>query len=84
MNAEWVPKNCRLYLTFDNGTWTGSLRLRHDYLGYLVRAVEAQSPSAAIEAVRVAYFDGLKRLDEWRRQRDNRHYYFAASQEACK
>lgn len=57
----WVPRNCRLYVTFDPAEgWMGSLRLRHDYLGYLVTTTAGADAEAAIAAVRAAYQAGFE------------------------
>jgi hypothetical protein len=57
--AAWVPRNCKLFLTFDPaaGEWTASLRLAHDYLGYLVTERDAD-PQDAIVKAHAAYLAG--------------------------
>lgn len=57
----WVPVNCKLLLVFDHVTgWSASLRLRDDYLGYLVTARRADNPETAIDIVKAAFLEGLE------------------------
>lgn len=58
--AKWVPVNCRLTIDFESssGTWSGSLRLINDYLGYLATIEGASSPATAIARVREEFLRG--------------------------
>lgn len=60
-DLSWVPPSCLLMLSFENGRWHGSLRLRNDYLGYLVHdqlGMSNGTPEATINDVRVAFERG--------------------------
>jgi hypothetical protein len=56
-DMSWVPPACNLHLIFNasTGEWEGSLRLRCDYLGYLVERRTAATSEEAAAIVRTMY-----------------------------
>lgn len=76
-DLSWVPKSCRLSLSWEarEGAWNGSLRLTSDYLGYLVSDATGTTPEAAIEEVKRQYVLGMEKLLEWSEGEPKRSYF---------
>lgn len=57
ISAEWVPRNCKLFVIFDpsSGKWTAAVRLADDYLGFLVNNQQDNSAELAVLQARHAY-----------------------------